>query len=229
MRMSSRPRLGAALCLAAGLLLPIAAHAADRPSPRGWLETQIKRAHALSARKVKPDTSAETKWQADAKALIDDILDWDEMTRRSLGSQWRKIDASQQTQFSGLLRRLIETSYRSRLRTLVREDVDKPNDVEIDWLDERVRTEGAKLEAKISAGEDSALVGFSLNWDEDRWRVYDIAIDDLSTVRTYRSNFNKIVKREGWDALIDRLQRKIADIEAGRADFAKPGGFDGHD
>ncbi|MEL6189546.1 MAG: ABC transporter substrate-binding protein [Myxococcota bacterium] len=197
------------------------AGAAERPSPRAWLEAKVKAAHKLSQRKVEPDTPAEKQWQADGKALIDDIIDWDELTRRALGSNWRKRSKPEQKRFAGLLRKLIESSYRSRLRFAVREKPDRPKDVEVDWLEEDVKPEKAHLVAKVNAGEDSVLLGFKLRWD-DRWRVYDVAIDDLSTVRTYRSNFRKIIDKEGWKGLIARLESKIADIEAGRAEFARP-------
>lgn len=195
----------------------------ERPSPRAWLEKKVKQGHALATRKVRPDTPGERKWQAEAKVLIDDILDWDEMTRRSLGSNWRGLDDKQKTTFSRLLRRLIESSYRSRLRYAVREDLQKPQDVTIDWIEEDVDKTKASLEAKVTTGDSAVLLGFELRWAGDRWRVYDVAIDDLSTVRTYRSNFNKIIKNNGWSSLITRLERKIEDIDAGRSDFARPG------
>lgn len=199
----------------------------ERPSPRGWLEAKVKEGHKLARRKVQPDTPAERTWQADAKVLIDDILDWEELTRRSLGSNWRTRSPAEQKKFARLLRRLIESSYKSRLRYAVREDLEKPKDVKIDWLEEDIGAAKASLVAKVSAGEESVLLGFKLRWSGSRWRVYDVAIDDLSTVRTYRSNFNKIIKSEGWGPLIGRLEQKIRDIEAGRADFARPGELSG--
>lgn len=202
-----------------------AAAPAERPSPREWLEQQVKAAHKLSTRKVEPDSTEEKTWQADAKALIDDTLDWPELTRRSLGSNWKKRSEQEQAAFTQVLRKLIETSYRSRLRHAVRTKPDRPTkeDVKVDWLEEEVKSKKASLVAKVDAGEEAVLLGFDLRWVDERWRVYDVAIDDLSTVRTYRSNFNKIIKKEGWDALMKRLQGKIADIEAGRAAFARPG------
>lgn len=202
--------------------------AAARPSPRAWLEEKVKEAHEIASRKVEPDSPAEKKWQADAKRVIDSILDWEELTRRSLGSNWRDLDRQRQDRFRALLRKLIESSYRSRLRYAVRQDVEKPKEVKIDWLEEDVSGSKAELVAKVSAAGETALLGFDLRWtEEDRWRVYDVSIDELSTVRTYRSNFNKILKKEGWEALVRRLEQKIEDIEAGRADFAKPEGLSG--
>lgn len=200
---------------------------AEKGSPRAWLEAKVKEAHALATRKVKPDSPEEKAWQAEAKTLIDGMLDWDELTRRSLGSNWRKLEKKQQEAFSTLLRQLIEASYRSRLRFAVRERPDQPEDVNIDWTEEDVDENDASLEAMVKGGGKKALLGFELTKQPaGDWRVYDVAIDGLSTVRTYRSNFNKLIKTEGFDALMGRLKAKIADIEAGRADFARPGALD---
>ena len=217
--------LGATAQVAPAVAAPTVVTTDDRPSPRGWLEKRVRRGHKLATREVKPDTADERRWHADAKILIDDILDWNELTQRALGSNWRKRTQGEQRTFRRLLRRLIEASYRSRLRYAVRQDLQKPKDVKIDWLEEDVKRSKANLVAKVTAGTDSVLLGFQLRWARDRWRVYDVAIDDLSTVRTYRSNFNKIIKKEGWDGLIKRLEQKIKDIEAGRSDFARPNGL----
>lgn len=197
--------------------------AEERPSPQGWLEKKVREGHKLATRRVKVDSPEERQWQADAKALIDSILDWDELTRRTLGSNWRKRSPKEQETFKKLLRRLIESSYRSRLRYAVRENLSgKKRDVNIDWLEESIKSDKASLVAKVASDTDSVLLGFKLNWIADRWHVYDVSIDDLSTVRTYRSNFSKVIRTEGFDELIRRLQKKIEDIEAGRADFARP-------
>lgn len=200
---------------------------AEPPSPRGFVEKQIKRAHKLASREIKPNTPAEEKWQADAKALIDEVIDWPELTEASLGKRWRELDAKQQARFSTLLRTLIETSYRSRLRSAVRSDEAKKardeTEVKIDWLDESVRRGKASLEAKVSSGKDTAMVGFKLRWVDGRWQIYDLSLDDVSTVRNYRSAFARIFDKDGFEGLTKRLEKKIEDIEAGRADFARAG------
>lgn len=190
-------------------------------SPKVWLEARIKEAHALANREVEPDTPGEKKWQADAQAFIDGLIDWPQMTRKSLGRRWRELEPSQKKQFSSLLRRLIETSYKSRLRSAVRSDADRPEAIEIDWEEEKVRGERATLEATVRAGKESALIGCKLRVVDGQWRVWDLSIDSVSTVRTYSSSFRRIIAKEGWEGLITRLEKKIEDIEAGRADFAR--------
>ena len=39
------------------------------------------------------------------------------------------------------------------------------------------------------------------------WRIVDIVVDDVSTVDNYRSSFGRIIKKEGMDGLINRLNK----------------------
>ncbi len=41
------------------------------------------------------------------------------------------------------------------------------------------------------------------------WRVFDISTDGVSLVRNYRTQFNRIIERDGWDALIARMRDRL--------------------
>ena len=43
----------------------------------------------------------------------------------------------------------------------------------------------------------------------DVWRVFDISTDGVSLVRNYRTQFNRIIERDGWDALITRMRDRL--------------------
>ena len=42
--------------------------------------------------------------------------------------------------------------------------------------------------------------------DKKGWLVYDIIIDDVSLVRNYRSQFQKIIQKRGIKGLLERLR-----------------------
>ncbi len=193
------------------------AFAADLPSPRPWLEKKVEEARKLAEKESK--TKDVENWNAKSKALIDEMLDWDEMTERSLGRQWSKLDDKQKKEFSAILREMIETSYRSKLKLASKGDVKKPRKVEIKWLEEDVSGKKGKVSARVQADKQVAVIEFSTIWHGGRWHVYDVAIDDVSTVRTYRSQFRKLIEKEGFDELLSRMRKKIADIREGRADL----------
>jgi phospholipid transport system substrate-binding protein len=47
------------------------------------------------------------------------------------------------------------------------------------------------------------------------WKIYDIVVEGVSLVLTYRSEFDAVVKQEGIDALIRRLAQKNTPAAAG--------------
>lgn len=190
------------------------------PSPRPWLEKKVEQARDLAVRKVKKGSPAEKQLEKDVRALIDEMLDWDEMTERSLGSEWKKRSKKEQKEFSKLLREMIEASYESKMRLASRGKVKKPAEVKITWLDESIRRDKAKLSAQVQSDKTKAIIEFSLLHDGKQWQVYDVAIDDVSTVRTYRSQFRKLISDKGFDGLLERMRAKIKDIREGRGDLA---------
>ena len=42
------------------------------------------------------------------------------------------------------------------------------------------------------------------------WRVQDIITEDVSLVSSYRSQFTKIVKKDGFPKLIQKMKDKLA-------------------
>jgi phospholipid transport system substrate-binding protein len=51
----------------------------------------------------------------------------------------------------------------------------------------------------------------------DGWVIYDIVIDDISLVETYRDAYTEIIEKEGWDSLISRMEEKAAQLQAAKS------------
>lgn len=208
--------------LALTLAAAPAAEAKTTPSPRPWLESVIDRAQKLATKNFEAKSAAETKWKSEIKETIDDILDWNELTERALGRHWKKRTPAEQVEFAKLLREMIEASYQSKLRLAATKKTDTKAKVEIEWLDEKVEKDTATSTARFKVGKSVAVLEFKMSYANDRWRVYDVSIDDVSTVRTYRSQFGKIIGKEGYAALVERLRSKTDEIRSGRADISPP-------
>jgi phospholipid transport system substrate-binding protein len=191
------------------------------PSPTPWLKTVVEKGRHLAERKVEPGSDIEKKWHNEIRGLINDTIDWDELTRQTLGAAWEQRSPKERTEFAALLREMIEASYESKLRTTTKDGdhLKKPAKVEITWLDESVSDGRADATARVKSDKNEANLGFKLRWNGDRWRVYDLAIDDVSTVRTYRTQFTKKIASEGFPALLDRMRKKTSEIRAGLANI----------
>ena len=47
----------------------------------------------------------------------------------------------------------------------------------------------------------------------DRWRVYDVKIENVSLVLNYRSQFNRIIQQSGYPELVNRLKTKQEELQ----------------
>lgn len=187
-------------------------------SPKPWLQKKVEEARKLATKKQNK-AKQEKAWKEHAGRLLDEMLDWPEMTKRSLGRQWKKLDDKQQKEFSALLREMIEASYSSKLKMASTGNVKKPKKITIDWLEEELNGEKARVTAKVKVDKTVAVLEFRCKYANDQWRVWDVSIDDVSTVRTYRSQFRKLIEKEGFEELLSRMRRKITDIREGRAEL----------
>jgi len=57
-------------------------------------------------------------------------------------------------------------------------------------------------------------VNYKMILDKGEWKVYDFLIEGVSMIRNYRSQFTKIIRKESFDALVQRLSAKIEEIES---------------
>ena len=60
----------------------------------------------------------------------------------------------------------------------------------------------------VRAGGQPLPIDFAMRKTSEGWKVYDITVEGVSLVMTYRSEFDAVVKQEGIDGLIKRLASK---------------------
>ena len=58
------------------------------------------------------------------------------------------------------------------------------------------------------AGGQPVPIDYQMHKTDSGWKIYDITVEGISLVLTYRSEFDQVVKQEGIDGLIKRLQSK---------------------
>ena len=70
------------------------------------------------------------------------------------------------------------------------------------------RSSSAPAASRCRSSSRCATIGKS-------WKVYDISVEGISLVLTYRSEFDAVVKQEGVDGLIKRLTQKNSPAKLG--------------
>lgn len=85
----------------------------------------------------------------------------------------------------------------------------------IRYLDEKVikQSSGAApivfVNTEVSIKGEKHLIKFRMQDVQGEWKISDISFEGISLVSNYRSQFNKIILRNGFDALVVELNRKV--------------------
>ena len=139
--------------------------------------------------------------------LIEPHFDFKEMSKRSLGSYWNNINEAQQTEFVDIFSDLLSRTYLSYLETV------KPGMVKV--LSEEVKpstTTGsfavAVVKTDVKHKGEIFPIHYKLVERSGGWKVYDIVIENIGLVSNYRSEFAGVLRKSGFDGLIEKLKAK---------------------
>jgi phospholipid transport system substrate-binding protein len=146
--------------------------------------------------------------RGELRRIAIDLFDFDEMARRTLSRHWAGRTRAEQAEFVTLLMDLLERSYVGRIESYAGE--------KIVYVGEVVDGRYALVRSKIVTSrrrQDTAL-DYRLHTRNGRWKVYDVLIDGVSFVSTYRSEFNRVITASSYGALIDALRNRSLQVKA---------------
>lgn len=137
-------------------------------------------------------------------------LDFVTMTKLTVGSQWRNASTEQ--------KRTLVTEFRDLLLRTYTHALDEYDNEELVFL--RLREspyeDRVTVRSKVIRSDGPEIpVNYSLRYTDGEWKVYDIVVDGISLVTTYRSSFGSRIQSEGIDGLIASLEEKNANKELG--------------
>jgi phospholipid transport system substrate-binding protein len=196
----------------AGDASPVATQAATKPATKaasGPGTTAVKGANdkitALLKQKPAAGSAEEKALAGKVTTSVRDFLDIDELGKRAMSEQWSKLTDAQKQEFLSTLRALIEDNYVRGLRSNLQytvdytaETADKEGNVVVATT---INTKRKNRAFKIN-------VDYVLKKEGDKLKAWDVKTDGVGLVENYRTQFNKIVEKEGFSGLIARMKKK---------------------
>lgn len=172
--------------------------AAAEPSPEGFVKDQQAKLTDL----LKKGKSADAK----VDAAFDEMLDYDTLAKESLGKHWDGLKDEQKKDFRDVLKRLVRNAYRKNLKKTLDYDVSYKgaSDAKAGKL---VRT---VAKSKNNKREEPVSIDYVVHKVKGKWRVFDIVTEGSSLTRNYKSQFNRVIKKKGFDELLSRMKKKAA-------------------
>jgi phospholipid transport system substrate-binding protein len=130
-------------------------------------------------------------------------VDFEQATRLAVGRAWREATPEQKKRLVTEFRNMLVRTYSNAISAYQGQTLKLlPQRGKQDPEETVVRTQF------IRAGGQPLPIEFTMHKTGDTWKVYDITVEGVSLVMTYRSEFDAVVKQEGVDGLIKRLAQK---------------------
>ncbi len=192
--------------LVALLALTFASPAFAGP-PTRFLESQVDAVRALLKDPVKPNTPESDAVDAKLKAIVNPVMDFDRLSQNVLSKHWPTLDAVQRQTFVDLFRALVFHSYLKEIRSA-------NEDYTVVYEDEEAKGRKAAAVTAVAKTKkvDIELVFHLTTADGKLWVAEDIVIDEVSLVENYREQFNKIIAKDGFKALLQKMRDKLVDL-----------------
>jgi phospholipid transport system substrate-binding protein len=182
-------------------VLALARPSAGADLPMTEIKVTVEKVLAvLQQPSLKPEAKKEER-RAQLQRIIYPKFDFEEMAKRSLGSQWQRRTPEEQREFTKVFTGLLEDRYLDQIESY---DGEK-----FHYLRENQDQDLADVDTKIvnKKGEEFAI-DYKLHRVEGDWRIYDIVIENISLVNNYRSQFNRVLTRSSFEQLVRTIKEK---------------------
>jgi phospholipid transport system substrate-binding protein len=142
-------------------------------------------------------------------ALVSEVIfphfDFEIMSKWVLGGNWGEAQEELRAEFVSQYRKLLVRTYASALLEFSDQEIAYPDNADTG----NVNTAVVRQNISGSGGTNLPVV-YRLHNKTGKWLVFDVSVDGVSLVKTYRASFAAIIKQEGLEGLISSLESKNA-------------------
>ncbi len=180
------------------IMMPFQAYAA---SAKETVETSVNK-----ILKTLSDPTFKTK-SRDAKIteignIIGKVFDFTELSKRTLGREWKKMKPEQQKEFSELFSKLLEGVFADRLLAYTDEKIEFDKEIEL-------KKGRAEVQSNIVLSDGKKVpIFYRLTNKSGEWKAYDLIIEGVSLVKNYRSQFREIISKDSPEKLLEIMRNK---------------------
>ena len=172
---------------------------AETSSPK--VEIQKTLDSIIATVQANPGDAAKAARREKLREIINPKFDFDEMSRRSLGSNWTEITPAEQKDFTTVFSELLARTYLSKIETV------KPGMVKVE--SEQVEGPKAVVKTVVLSQGDTFPIDYKMMYRDNGWRVYDVVIENIGLVANYRNEFSGIIRKDKFSGLMERLRAKV--------------------
>ena len=140
----------------------------------------------------------------DNLAMIDDVVkksyDLEKMGKIIIGIDWKQIDTKTQKEFINVFKRFISVNYFRRFNKINELDFEHQTVTDIEDKFKLARV-------ILTADNEKFKIDYLLGFKNEKWKIFDVLLDgSISEIATKKSDFKKIIKKEGVSGLVKSLR-----------------------
>jgi phospholipid transport system substrate-binding protein len=187
------------------LVAPLAARDAAAGAPSEQLKSQVDRVLKVldDAALKAPDRAKERR--VAVRKIADDIFDFGETAKRSLGRHWAARTPQERDEFVKLFGDLLERSYISKIELYGGE--------KIQYVADKIEGDTAIVQSKLLTRQGGEVpIEYRMLRKGDKWLVYDVVIEGVSLVANYRTQFNKIIQTSSFQDLVKKMKTRQEEL-----------------
>lgn len=138
-------------------------------------------------------------------AAISVAFDTNTIAQSALAASYRDLSAEQREEFEVLFFDILKATYIDRL--------DAYTDETIEVTGEEVDGNRGTVMSLVFTSNSDIAVDYSLRQRPNGWFIYDIVVEDVSLLSSYRSTYRSIIRRSGIDGLLNDLRTQASELE----------------
>ena len=142
------------------------------------------------------------KAKAQVVSVLESFTDFETFGQLTIRSSWKTLKPKQRATFLKWFKRLVHRSYARRF---------KPKKTLTLSFRGPTRLKGNKamVRTNVKSGRSTAEVDYKLHRaaPTSAYKAYDIIIDEVSLMRNYRKQFTKIMRKSGFDVLVQKMKK----------------------
>lgn len=207
----SRPALGRSVrrtrLWGAVILMLLTAGAAPATTPTDQLRQHVERTLRILQDPGRRAEANPDERRAAIREIAESLFNFREMARRVLGPHWRGRTEAERVEFTELFTALLERAYLVRIE---------------EYGGEHIRYDPAAIDGDLATVHTlfrtrrgaEIPIDYRMDLEDSRWLVYDVRIEGVSLIASYRSQFNRIIATSSWAERIRKMKAKIAEPPA---------------
>ncbi|WP_290962920.1 ABC transporter substrate-binding protein [Gracilimonas sp.] len=135
------------------------------------------------------------------KEIINGVINFEAMAKEALEETYDTIATEKRTEFVDLFATIVRDQSLNKL------DIYR---AKVTYRDIQVEGDEARVETLAQLENVRTPVNYEMEYQDGRWVIVDMEIDDVSTASSYNRQFQRIINQKGFEPLLESLRKRAA-------------------